>query len=475
MKYLKPVLAFIIAFIMRSQVFVISFADNKPNVTISLSKSKIDMEEEVTVTIKFSGKGVSGIEFSIDYDETLLNYKSASGFMDYSGLSSGSGKGGIWYSGSESVSSKSFTIVYVAKNAGKAKISVSDIKVCDANGNIISGFKNCSADLTINQIEIKDTLPLIVMVETYKDGVRNPKIYKGDIFEVRITIRCENTSIWINKGTYSFNFNDEYFSLDHFANGSNKYISKSDVLYNIRFDNSINDNHVCCYLKALLDGEHSFLVKNVEGLYITNDNKENNKSFANKECYWTDIYIHPKEGFYENESEKTYENGSEAITEKGIAEYKVRTAGDPLNIRSGAGTNYGVIDQIPNGVTIDFVESNGEWSKITYNGKTGWVASEYITEIAEKTETTDLSTSEENTEVSTSETTSATEKTTTETAVEEKTSGLNKKMIIIIAALSVIMIGLIITVIILATKNKKQRMNTINDEKETATEDKTEV
>ena len=52
-----------------------------------------------------------------------------------------------------------------------------------------------------------------------------------------------------------------------------------------------------------------------------------------------------------------------------------------LNMRSGAGTNYGVIISIPRGAEVNYTGNktsmmiNGHyWAEVTYNGTTGWVA-----------------------------------------------------------------------------------------------------
>ena len=50
-----------------------------------------------------------------------------------------------------------------------------------------------------------------------------------------------------------------------------------------------------------------------------------------------------------------------------------------LNLRSGAGTGYGILLTIPKGSTVNLVSTSGGWSKVTYAGKTGWVSSTYLT------------------------------------------------------------------------------------------------
>lgn len=50
-----------------------------------------------------------------------------------------------------------------------------------------------------------------------------------------------------------------------------------------------------------------------------------------------------------------------------------------LNIRSGSSVNHAVVGQASYGATVDLLETvDSEWSKISYNGITGYVASRYI-------------------------------------------------------------------------------------------------
>lgn len=49
-----------------------------------------------------------------------------------------------------------------------------------------------------------------------------------------------------------------------------------------------------------------------------------------------------------------------------------------LNIRSGAGTNYGIIGTLGPNATVNILGQEGSWYKISYNGVTGYVSSSYI-------------------------------------------------------------------------------------------------
>lgn len=50
-----------------------------------------------------------------------------------------------------------------------------------------------------------------------------------------------------------------------------------------------------------------------------------------------------------------------------------------LNVRSGAGTNHGVIRTISNGTTVTILEENNGWFRIQVGNTTGWVNAQFIT------------------------------------------------------------------------------------------------
>lgn len=49
-----------------------------------------------------------------------------------------------------------------------------------------------------------------------------------------------------------------------------------------------------------------------------------------------------------------------------------------LNVRSGPGTQYGVLFSLLNNTTVDVIEKEGDWYKISYNGRTGYVSADYV-------------------------------------------------------------------------------------------------
>lgn len=51
-----------------------------------------------------------------------------------------------------------------------------------------------------------------------------------------------------------------------------------------------------------------------------------------------------------------------------------------VNLREGPGTNHRTISNIPNGRGVDVVDADGDWVKVKYEGKTGFVSKQYLSE-----------------------------------------------------------------------------------------------
>lgn len=49
-----------------------------------------------------------------------------------------------------------------------------------------------------------------------------------------------------------------------------------------------------------------------------------------------------------------------------------------VNVRSGPGTNYGVVDTVRRGTTVDVQQCQGSWCYIAKPGPDGWVSSTYL-------------------------------------------------------------------------------------------------
>lgn len=56
----------------------------------------------------------------------------------------------------------------------------------------------------------------------------------------------------------------------------------------------------------------------------------------------------------------------------------VKTGGASLTMRSGPGTGYSSVTSIPNGKTVTVLSVSGSWTRVSWNGKTGYVSSSYL-------------------------------------------------------------------------------------------------
>lgn len=52
-------------------------------------------------------------------------------------------------------------------------------------------------------------------------------------------------------------------------------------------------------------------------------------------------------------------------------------SGGSVNMRSGAGTNYGIVVQVPHGATVTGTKS-GDWSYMTYGSHSGYMMSVFL-------------------------------------------------------------------------------------------------
>lgn len=64
------------------------------------------------------------------------------------------------------------------------------------------------------------------------------------------------------------------------------------------------------------------------------------------------------------------------------------TATTSVNVRAGAGNNYKVVTVLRQGQTVSTSGSSGNWTKVTANGKTGYVYNKYLSSGASGTSTT---------------------------------------------------------------------------------------
>ena len=103
---------------------------------------------------------------------------------------------------------------------------------------------------------------------------------------------------------------------------------------------------------------------------------------------------------------------------------KVVTKTDPLNVRSGPGTNYKVLYSVPKGTPVAILEEKNGWGKVSDASGGQWVSLKYIQRISEA-EARDLS-KKPSTQTTTKPAAKTTVKTTT-TTTTTKTTNINSR------------------------------------------------
>ena len=84
---------------------------------------------------------------------------------------------------------------------------------------------------------------------------------------------------------------------------------------------------------------------------------------------WVQAKYNGKTGYIHGDYIGEYNNTSTTT--------KIVTATN-LNVRSGAGTKYSIIGSLKKGTSVSVISESNGWSKINYNGKTGYVSSKYL-------------------------------------------------------------------------------------------------
>jgi uncharacterized protein YraI len=70
--------------------------------------------------------------------------------------------------------------------------------------------------------------------------------------------------------------------------------------------------------------------------------------------------------------------GSALLLSAGAAAAAPAVVSTDLNMRSGPGTQYGVITTIPGGATVDVDGCTGSWCAVNFNGRSGYASASYL-------------------------------------------------------------------------------------------------
>ncbi|MBE7147275.1 peptidase M24 [Bacillus sp. SRB_28] len=97
---------------------------------------------------------------------------------------------------------------------------------------------------------------------------------------------------------------------------------------------------------------------------------------------WFKVNYQGKTGYVSSEFVKFVKGGTATPEqpkqpEQGaIGDYYINASA--LNVRSGEGTNYRIIGALPQGQKVQVISENSGWSKINYNGQTGYIGTRYL-------------------------------------------------------------------------------------------------
>ncbi|MEK4745198.1 MULTISPECIES: C40 family peptidase [unclassified Bacillus (in: firmicutes)] len=97
---------------------------------------------------------------------------------------------------------------------------------------------------------------------------------------------------------------------------------------------------------------------------------------------WFKVNYQGKTGYVSSEFVKFVKGGTATPEqpkqpEQGaIGDYYINASA--LNVRSGEGTNYRIIGALPQGQKVQVISENSGWSKINYNGQTGYIGTRFL-------------------------------------------------------------------------------------------------
>lgn len=149
--------------------------------------------------------------------------------------------------------------------------------------------------------------------------------------------------------------------------------SEGDVIFYDWDDSGSGDNRGT--------SDHVGIVEKVSGNTITVIEGNKNNAVGRRTLKVNGKYIRgygvPK---YDGSGASSGSSGSSSSSSgsENTASYKVKiNTKSGVNVRSGAGTKYGILTAIPNGTTVTISKTSGDWGYTSYGGKKGWICLDY--------------------------------------------------------------------------------------------------
>lgn len=93
---------------------------------------------------------------------------------------------------------------------------------------------------------------------------------------------------------------------------------------------------------------------------------------------WAEITWTGSQNGYVHTDYIKFEEGSNGATIDAHADGKYLYATEPVNMRTGPGTKYAIITKLQTGEKVKLAGRSGKWTKVLWNGRTGYVFSKYL-------------------------------------------------------------------------------------------------
>lgn len=101
----------------------------------------------------------------------------------------------------------------------------------------------------------------------------------------------------------------------------------------------------------------------------------NNAGLSVEATGWDAILVRNQQDFMSSYNQQLEKNELNASDNPLLA--YVNTSGSVLNLRSGAGTAYSIVDQVPNGTVLPVLSSADGWHKVEYKDASAYICGEY--------------------------------------------------------------------------------------------------
>ncbi|GAB6737200.1 hypothetical protein bcgnr5412_35150 [Bacillus cereus] len=215
-----------------------------------------------------------------------------------------------------------------------------------------------------NQVTV-NTNALRVRTQPNTSSTIMGRVYEGEVLQV---IGEENSWLKINHKGKTGYVSSEFVSENSVSAKTNVSMSRSKTVIANVLRVRTQPNTSSAIMGRVYEGKALQVIGEENGWLKINHN--------GRTGYVSSEYVKFVKG---NTSSKP--ETSNPSTEATVGDYYVNV--NVLNVRSGAGTNHGVIGALSKGIKVQVLFEQNGWGKINYNGKSGYVSSKFLSKTSE--------------------------------------------------------------------------------------------